>query len=218
MRAARRLLYSTTVSSSSSTSSFSNLWCGGGKKREIHSSAVVSWKNYAKRTVRLTPPERGAEAPMTSFEAGVKQQGWGKAGGGMSPFTPTRKLKKRKTYQKRAGHMIETLERERITEILKERPDVNISPFRVGDVVRLTLEVPENRRRRQIFTGICIARKNRGLGSSFMLRTMLGNVAIERLFPLYAPMIKDLTVLDRKKVRRAKLYYLRDRPARFSRV
>ena len=187
-------------------------------KQPFHSTSIAQWKNHSRNTERLNPPERGPEAPMTSFEAGKKQKDWGKAGGGMSPFTKTRELKKRKTYEKRAGHMMETLERERITEMLNEREGVKISPFRPGDVVQLTMEVPENRRRTQRFTGICIARKNRGLGSSFTLRTMLGNVGVERMFPLYSPNIKELVVVERKRVRRAKLYYLRDRPARFSRV
>ena len=186
--------------------------------RPFHSTSMLEWKNHTRNTKRLNPPERGPEAPMTSFEAGKKQKNWGKSGGGMSPFTKTRALKKRKTYEKRAGHMMETLERERITEMLNEREGVKISAFRPGDVVKLTLEVPENRRRTQTFTGICIARKNRGLGSSFTLRTMLGNVGVERMFPLYSPNIKELVVIERKKVRRAKLYYLRDRPARFSRM
>lgn len=187
-------------------------------KQPFHSTSIAQWKNHSRNTERLNPPERGPEAPMTSFEAGKKQKDWGKAGGGMSPFTKTRELKKRKTYEKRAGHMMETLERERITEMLNEREGVKISPFRPGDVVQLTMVVPENRRRTQRFTGICIARKNRGLGSSFTLRTMLGNVGVERMFPLYSPNIKELVVVERKRVRRAKLYYLRDRPARFSRV
>jgi large subunit ribosomal protein L19 len=232
------LIGCSSSSSSSSVSSSSTMMmmmsrtkmiCAGGLKNRqekvisnnkeyIHSSAQLLWKNHGRNTERLSPPERNAEAPMTSFEAGKFQLGWGKAGGGMSPFTKTRELIKRKTYEKRAGHMIETIERERITEMLKERQGVNIAAFRPGDVIKLTLEVPENKRRTQIFTGICIARKNRGLGSSFTLRTMLGNVGVERQFPLYTPNIKDLTVIERKRVRRSKLYYLRDRPARFSRV
>ena len=65
----------------------------------------------------------------------------------MSPFFLFERVEKRKTYEKRAGHMMETLERERITEMLNEREGVKISPFRPGDVVQLTMEVPENRRR-----------------------------------------------------------------------
>ena len=78
--------------------------------------------------------------------------------------------------------------------------------------------MPENRRRESRFTGICIARRNRGVGSSFTLRTVLANSAVERTFPLYSPLIKEMTVLDRKRVRRAKLFYLRHKPISMSRV
>lgn len=164
--------------------------------------------------VKLKPEARGMEAPMTSFEAGARQEGWGKSGGGAAPWTPTRELKKRKSYFKRCGHMMETLEREKMKELAAER---HIVPFRPGDVVKLTLEVPENNRRTQTFTGVCIAKKHRGLGSSFTLRTAIGNLAVERSFPLFTPNIKAMEILERRKVRRAKLYYLRDKPLRFSR-
>jgi large subunit ribosomal protein L19 len=164
--------------------------------------------------VKLKPEARGMEAPMTSFEAGATQEGWGKSGGGAAPWTPTRELKKRKSYFKRCGHMMETLEREKMKELAAER---HIVPFRPGDVVKLTLEVPENNRRTQTFTGVCIAKKHRGLGSSFTLRTAIGNLAVERSFPLFTPNIKAMEILERRKVRRAKLYYLREKPLRFSR-
>ena len=154
------------------------------------------------------------KAPMTSFEAGATQEGWGKAGGGAAPWTPTRALRKRKSYFKRCGHIMETLEREHMKELAKERA---IVPFRPGDVVKLTLEVPENNRRTQTFTGICIAKRHRGMGSSFTLRSAIGNLVVERSFPLFTPNIKAMEVVERRKVRRAKLYYLRDKPLRFSR-
>ena len=165
-------------------------------------------------TKKLKPEARGMEAPMTSFEAGATQEGWGKAGGGAAPWTPTRALRKRKSYFKRCGHIMETLEREHMKELAKERA---IVPFRPGDVVKLTLEVPENNRRTQTFTGICIAKRHRGMGSSFTLRSAIGNLVVERSFPLFTPNIKAMEVVERRKVRRAKLYYLRDKPLRFSR-
>ncbi|CEG02110.1 Ribosomal protein L19 [Ostreococcus tauri] len=163
---------------------------------------------------KLKPEPRGMEAPMTSFEAGARQEGWGSAGGGAAPWTPTRELKKRKSYFKRCGHMMETLERERMKELAAERV---IVPFRPGDVVKLTLEVPENMRKTQTFTGICIAKRHRGMGSSFTLRSAVGNLVVERTFPLFTPNIKGMEILERRKVRRAKLYYLRDKPLRYSR-
>jgi len=163
---------------------------------------------------KLKPEPRGMEAPMTSFEAGAMQERWGSAGGGAAPWTPTSELKKRKTYFKRCGHIMETLERERMKELAQDRAVV---PFRPGDVVKLTLEVPENMRKTQTFTGICIAKRHRGLGSSFTLRSAVGNLVVERSFPLFTPNIKAMEILERRKVRRAKLYYLRDKPLRFSR-
>jgi large subunit ribosomal protein L19 len=93
-----------------------------------------------------------------------------------------------------------------------------VVPFRPGDVVRVKVEVLENRRRANWFTGIVIARRNRGMGSSFTLRSVMANVPVERTFPLYAPTIKAMEIVERRKVRRAKLYYLRDKPLRYSRV
>ena len=183
--------------------------------RSITSSARCEIKTRAGGdTSKLRPEERGLEAPMTSFEAGATQTGWGSAGGGQLPWTPTRELKKRKSYFKRCGHIMETLEREHMKSLCEER---KVIPFRPGDVVKLTLEVPENRRRTQVFTGICIGKKNRGMGSSFTVRSVVGNFAVERTFPLFSPNIKGMEILERRKVRRAKLYYLRDKPLRFSR-
>ena len=78
--------------------------------------------------------------------------------------------------------------------------------------------VPENKRRPAEFKGLCIARRNRGLGSSFTLRAVLNNHAVERMFPLYSPHILDMEVTERRKVARAKLYYLRNKPLKMSRV
>ena len=78
--------------------------------------------------------------------------------------------------------------------------------------------MPENKRRPAEFKGLCIARRNRGLGSSFTLRAVLNNHAVERMFPLYSPHILDMEVTERRKVARAKLYYLRNKPLKMSRV
>ena len=93
-----------------------------------------------------------------------------------------------------------------------------VTPFRPGDVIRVKVAVLENRGRANAFTGICIARRNRGMGSSFTLRSVVANVPVERTFPTYSPTIKAFEVLERRKVRRGKLYYLRDKPLRYSRV
>lgn len=125
------------------------------------------------------------------------------------PWTPTHLLKKRKTLTKRMGFMIEELERERVQLALKAK---KVPQFRAGDVLEVKLAVPENRGRPSTFKGICIAKRNRGIRTSFTLRNHLGSVgAVERSFPLYSPTIQGINVIDRRKVRRAKLYYLRER-------
>nr|GLL35750.1 hypothetical protein DM860_016092 [Ipomoea trifida] len=72
-------------------------------------------------------------------------------------------------------------------------------------------EIPENKRRVSIIKGIVIARRNAGLNTTFRLRRLVAGVGVESLFHLYSPNIKEVKVVDKKKVRRAKLYYLRDR-------
>lgn len=192
----------------------------------IHTSAPTK-KSRDKKAMPVYPPNtpptkinprpRGVEPPITPWDAGRANypETWGKAGGGMPAFTPTSQLKKRKNYHKRCAFIMQTLEHEKMTEIAATSPVV---PFRPGDVVRVKVEVLENRRRANDFTGVCIARRNRGMGSTFTLRTVLANAPVERTFPLYSPTIKEFEVLERRKVRRGKLYYLRDKPLRFSRV
>ncbi|AQK51100.1 Ribosomal protein L19 family protein [Zea mays] len=75
----------------------------------------------------------------------------------------------------------------------------------------MRLQVPENKRRESTLKGIVIGRRNAGINTTFRLRRLVAGVGVESVFPLYSPNIKEIKVLDRKKVRRAKLYYLRDR-------
>ncbi len=124
---------------------------------------------------------------------------------------------KRKNYFKRTAFIMQTLEHEAATTINAARA-TPVPPFRPGDVIHVKLAVPENKRRPAEFRGLCIARRNRGLGSSFTLRSVLNNHAIERSFPLYSPHVLEVRVAERRKVARAKLYYLRRKPLKFSRV
>ena len=89
---------------------------------------------------------------------------------------------------------------------------------RVVDASRAAQVVPENKRRLVEFKGLCIARRNRGIGSTFTLRAVLNNHAVERVFPLYSPHVLEMEVTERRKAARAKLYYLRRKPLKFSRV
>ena len=165
---------------------------------------------------KLRPRPRGIEPPETPWAAGARiDPNFGRGGGGMSPFTPTAQLRKRKTYQKRCAYIMQTLEHEKMSEIAAGSA---VPAFRPGDVLRVKVEVLENRRRANWFTGVCIARRNRGMGSSFTLRSVMANVPVERTFPLYSPTVKEVEIVERRKVRRAKLYYLREKPLRYSRV
>lgn len=91
--------------------------------------------------------------------------------------------------------------------------------FRPGDTVRVHYRVIEgNRERTQIFEGLCIARKGSGIGETFVVRKNSFGVAVERIFPLHSPKIANLEVASRGAVRRAKLYYIRDKIGRKARV
>ena len=228
----RRVLTSTMTHSSGTLSqrsgpASSHLGLGGiaagGGCRLLHASASAGMGSRDPKSMKVIPPggkivpaPRGITPREPSWVSGPKKQdGWGKGGGGMPAFTPTSQLRKRKTYQKRCKFIMQTLEHEKMTEIARDSP---IVPFRPGDVIRLRAEVLENRRRANWFTGVCIARRNRGIGGSFTLRSVVANVPIERTWPLYAPTIKEFEIVERRRVRRNKLYYLRDKPLRYSRV
>lgn len=102
---------------------------------------------------------------------------------------------------------IQQLEQEQVTKLVAERP---IPDFNAGDSLRVNVKVFEGTRERvQAFEGVCIARKNRGLNSSFTVRKISYGEGVERVFPLYSPRIESIEVLRRGDVRRAKLYYLR---------
>ena len=111
---------------------------------------------------------------------------------------------------------IEQIEREEI-ERLTEGKDIPV--FGPGDTVRVQVRVVEGTRERlQAFEGVCIARSNRGLNSSFTLRKISYGEGVERVFQLYSPLIQGIELLRRGDVRRAKLYYLRGRTGKSARI
>ncbi|XP_022137703.1 50S ribosomal protein L19, chloroplastic-like [Momordica charantia] len=120
-------------------------------------------------------------------------------------ITPRIKFKR---LDKTSKHIMQILDKEAIEEVKAQREIPDIKP---GYIVQLKVEVPENKRRVSTLKGIVIARRNAGLNTTFRLRRLVAGVGIESLFPLYSPNIKEIKVLDKKKVRRAKLYYLRDK-------
>ncbi|XP_071724989.1 large ribosomal subunit protein bL19cy-like [Rutidosis leptorrhynchoides] len=88
--------------------------------------------------------------------------------------------------------------------------------LRTGDIIEIKLEVPENRRRLSIYKGIIISRQNAGIHTTIRIRRIIAGVGVEIVFPIYSPNIKEITVVKHRKVRRARLYYLRDKLPRLS--
>ena len=112
--------------------------------------------------------------------------------------------------------IIETLEKEQISKLTAERP---IPEFAPGDTLRVAVKVIEGTRERvQAFEGVCIARSNAGMNSSFTVRKISFGEGVERVFPLYSPRLAGIEVVRRGDVRRAKLYYLRGRTGKKARI
>ena len=127
--------------------------------------------------------------------------------------------------------IIDTLNTEQIAKLGAKMPD-----FAPGDTLRVTIIVEEDKaadkaekaekgdkdakphRRTQAFEGVCIARKNAGINSSFTLRKISYGEGVERIFPLYSPRIVSIEVVRKGSVRRAKLYYLRGRTGKKARI
>jgi large subunit ribosomal protein L19 len=113
-------------------------------------------------------------------------------------------------------NIIEQLEKEQIAKLSDGKA---IPEFAPGDTVKVNVKVIEgNRERVQAYEGVCIARKNDGLNGSFVVRKISYGEGVERIFPLYSPNIASIEVMRRGDVRRAKLYYLRDRRGKSARI
>ncbi|MBF24276.1 MAG: 50S ribosomal protein L19 [Pusillimonas sp.] len=112
--------------------------------------------------------------------------------------------------------LIQQLEQEEIARLTNGEPRPEFGP---GDTVVVNVNVVEgNRKRVQAYEGVVIARRNRGLNSSFIVRKISSGEAVERTFQLYSPQIASLEVKRRGDVRRAKLYYLRNRSGKSARI
>ena len=113
-------------------------------------------------------------------------------------------------------NIIQRLEAEQVAKIEAQRTLPEFSP---GDTVRVNVRVKEgNRTRVQAYEGVCIARSGGGLQENFTVRKISYGEGVERVFPVYSPMIESVEVVRRGKVRRAKLYYLRDRRGKSARI
>ncbi len=104
-------------------------------------------------------------------------------------------------------------------ETQKEYLRDNIPNFRPGDTVRVNVRVREgDKERLQAFEGVCIARRGSGVSATFTVRKISNGVGVERIFPLHSPMLADIHVVRRGRVRRAKLYYLRHLTGKATRI
>ena len=111
-------------------------------------------------------------------------------------------------------NLIETIEQEEITRLGKNVPD-----FAPGDTVVVNVNVVEGDRKRvQAYEGVVVAKRNRGLNSSFIVRKISSGEGVERTFQTYSPLIASIELKRRGDVRRAKLYYLRDRSGKSARI
>jgi large subunit ribosomal protein L19 len=111
-------------------------------------------------------------------------------------------------------NLIQQLEQEQIAKLAKTIPD-----FQPGDTVIVNVKVKEGERTRvQAYEGVCIARSGGGLHESFTVRKISYGEGVERVFPLYSPLVESIKVVRRGAVRRAKLYYLRDRRGKSARI
>ena len=113
-------------------------------------------------------------------------------------------------------NIIDEIEQEQIKEITEKRMVPDFGP---GDTLKVHLKVVEGTRERiQVFEGLCIARSNRSLNSSFTVRKISNGEGVERVFPVYSPLIDKLEVVRRGDVRRSKLYYIRTLSGKKARI
>jgi large subunit ribosomal protein L19 len=111
-------------------------------------------------------------------------------------------------------NVLEKFEKDQLT-----KRNAKVPEFRPGDTLIVNVKIVEGERERvQAFEGVCIARRNRGLNSSFTVRKISYGEGVERVFPLHSPQIESIEVVRRGNVRRAKLYYLRGRTGKKARI
>jgi large subunit ribosomal protein L19 len=115
-----------------------------------------------------------------------------------------------------AHPIIQALDAEQIQAIVGKR---EVPAFQPGDTLQVAVRVVEGERTRvQLYEGVCIARAGAGLNENFTVRKISYGEGVERVFPVYSPMVEAIKVVRRGKVRRAKLYYLRDRRGKSARI
>lgn len=113
-------------------------------------------------------------------------------------------------------NIIETLDAEEVARVSEGK---SIPEFSPGDTLRVNVKIKEGERERvQAYEGVCIARSGGGINANFTVRKISFGEGVERVFPLHSPNVESITVVRKGKVRRAKLYYLRDRRGKSARI
>ena len=113
-------------------------------------------------------------------------------------------------------NLMETFEKNQIEKLISKK---RIPAFRAGDTLKVTVKISEgDKSRLQAFEGVCIARKNNSVNSNFTVRKMSHGEGVERVFPLFSPIINKIEVIRKGNVKRSKLYYLRDRTGKNARI
>jgi large subunit ribosomal protein L19 len=108
---------------------------------------------------------------------------------------------------------------DKLAEIQREGLRNDLPEFRPGDTIRVSVRVREgDKERNQVFEGVCIGRRGGGISETFTVRKISAGVGVERIFPLHSPSIAEIDVVRRGRVRRAKLYYLRNLVGKATRI
>jgi large subunit ribosomal protein L19 len=106
-----------------------------------------------------------------------------------------------------------------VDKVEQQYTNKDVPEFRAGDSVRVNVKIREGEKFRiQAFEGVVIAIRRKGVGSSFTVRKVSSGYGVERIFPLFSPIIEDIQVVKKGRVRRAKLYYLRERKGKAARI
>jgi large subunit ribosomal protein L19 len=114
------------------------------------------------------------------------------------------------------NNLVEKFEKKQIAKLTSKK---SIPTFRAGDTLRVTIKIVEGERSRlQVYEGLCIARKNNSINSKFTVRKISHGEGVERVFPLFSPIIDKIEVIKKGDVKRAKLYYLRKRTGKSARI
>ncbi|KAF2574590.1 hypothetical protein F2Q70_00002300 [Brassica cretica] len=161
-----------------------------------HSGAIDSRKSREFIAKAEESTEADAENVAETVEAAEVEEA-------KPPWKPRTKL----------GDVMGILNQKAIEVSEKVRP---VPEIRTGDIVEIKLEVPENRRRLSIYKGIVMSRQNAGIHTTIRIRRIIAGIGVEIVFPIYSPNIKEIKVVSHRKVRRARLYYLRDKLPRLS--